>query len=131
VGLAAAALQGAPAVTQDIDLWFPDLSDSRFLRALNRVGAAYVAPSLKNPPLLAGGGSDLFDIVIHMHGLDRFEEERERAVHVRLGRVEVPVLPLDRIIVSKKATGRPKDKAILPILEDTLRVLRDEDPESG
>ena len=130
VGLAAAALQGAPAVTQDIDLWFSDLSDPRFRRALDRVGAAYVAPSVNNPPLLAGGGSDLFDIVIHMHGLDGFDEETKRAVHIRIGRVEVPVLPLDRIIASKKATGRPKDKAILPILTDTLRVLRDQDPES-
>ena len=26
VGLAAAALQGVPAVTQDVDLWFADLS---------------------------------------------------------------------------------------------------------
>jgi len=131
VGLAAAALQGAPAVTQDIDLWFSDLSDPRFRRALGRVGAAYVAPSSNTPPLLAGGGSDLFDIVIHMHGLDEFEEELKRSVLIRLGRVEVPVLPLDRIIVSKKATGRPKDKAILPVLEDTLRVLRDHDPEPG
>jgi len=125
VGLAAAALQGAPAVTQDIDLWFVDLSDPRFLRALDRAGVAYVAPSLNNPPLLAGGGSDLFDIVTHMHGLDGFEEETKRAVRIQLGRVEVPVLPLDRIIASKKATGRPKDRAILPVLEDALRVLRD------
>lgn len=129
VGLAAAALQGAPAVTQVIDLWFSDLSDPRLRRALDRVGAAYVAPSLENPPLLAGGGSDLFDLVVHMHGLDGFEEETKRAVLIRLGRVEVPVLPLDRIIASKKATGRPKDRAILPILEDTLRVLRAQDPD--
>ena len=27
VGLSAALLQGAPAVTQDIDLWFKDLQD--------------------------------------------------------------------------------------------------------
>ena len=40
VCLVAAALQGAPAVTQDIDLWFSDLSDPRFRRALDRVGAA-------------------------------------------------------------------------------------------
>jgi len=34
------------------------------------------------------------------------------------------VLPLSRIIASKKAAGRPKDHAILPVLEDTLAVLR-------
>lgn len=130
VGLAAAALQGAPAVTQDIDLWFSGLSDPRFRRALDRVGAAYVAPGSSTPPLLAGGGTDFFDIVIHMHGLDGFEEEMKRSVRIRLGRIEVPVVPLERIIVSKQATGRPKDRAILPVLKDALRALRNDDPDS-
>jgi len=38
--------------------------------------------------------------------------------------VDVPVLPLSRIIASKRATGRPKDLAILPALEDALRIQR-------
>lgn len=41
VGLSAAALQGAPVVTQDIDLRFEDLSDPSFAAALREVGAAY------------------------------------------------------------------------------------------
>jgi hypothetical protein len=44
-------------------------------------------------------------------------------LRIPLGDVEVPVLPLARVIASKKATGRPKDRAILPALEDALRVL--------
>jgi hypothetical protein len=123
VGAAAAALQGAPAVTQDIDLWFEDLSDPRLARALRRVGAAYVAPTLQNPPLVVGGGADLFDIVVHMHGLGPFRSEARRAARVRLGDLEIPVLPLARILLSKKAAGRPKDLAMLPALEDALRVL--------
>jgi hypothetical protein len=125
VGLAAAALQGAPAVTQDIDLWFEKLQDPRLRRALERVGAAYVEPSMHNPPLFAGGGADLFDVVTHMDGLGAFKTEVKRAIRVRLGRIEVPVLPLERIIASKRASGRPKDKAVLPALEDALRVLRE------
>jgi hypothetical protein len=124
VGLSAAALQGAPAVTQDIDLWIADLSDPRFRRALRKAGVAYVAPTASTPPLLAGAGAELFDLVVHMHGLESFEREARRAVTVRLGDVDVPVLPLDRIIASKKATDRPKDRAILPALEDALRVVR-------
>lgn len=31
VGLSAAALQGAPVVTQDVDLWFENLADPRKL----------------------------------------------------------------------------------------------------
>lgn len=124
VGLAAAALQGAPAVTQDVDLWFRDLTDSRLSIALRRVGASYIPPTDATPPLLAGAGTELFDIVVHMHGIGPFEQEAGRALRVSLGQVEVPVLPLDRIIASKKATARPKDLSILPALEDTLRARR-------
>lgn len=124
VGLAAAALQGAPAVTQDIDLWFRDLSDPALRRALRKVGAIYVPPSLQNPPLLAGGDAGLFDVVVKMHGLGSFAQEARRALRIPIGTVEVRVLPLARIIASKKAAGRPKDRAILPALEDALRVLR-------
>lgn len=124
VGLAAAALQGAPAVTEDIDLWFADLGDPTLQRALARVGATYVPPGTDHPPLIVGGGAELFDVVTHMHGLRSFREEAKRAVRVRLGLVEIPVLRLDRIIASKKATGRPKDLAILPALEDAWRVAR-------
>jgi len=124
VGLAAAALQGAPAVTQDIDLWFRDLSDPRLRKALRRAGASYIPPAPDHPPLLAGGDATLFDVVTHMHGLRSFAAEARRAVLVPLGNVEVPVLPLSRIIASKRATNRPKDRAILPVLEDALRVIQ-------
>ena len=40
VGLSAAALQGAPVVTQDVDLWFEDLGDPRIREALQEVGVA-------------------------------------------------------------------------------------------
>ncbi len=123
VGLAAAALQGAPAVTQDIDLWFRDLADPRLQKALRRAGATYIPPGVDHPPLLAGGGAELFDVVVHMHGLRSFAQEARHALHVPLGNAEIPVLPLERIIASKRATDRPKDRAILPVLEDALRVI--------
>ena len=122
VGLAAAALQGAPAVTQDVDLWFRDLSDPRLTGALQRIGASYIPPTHSTPPLLAGAGTDLFDIVVHMHGLETFDEEVRRATIVKIGDIALPVLPLERIIASKRATGRPKDLSILAALEDALRV---------
>ena len=124
VGLAAAALQGAPAVTQDVDLWFRTLPDPGLMRALAAVGASYLPPTASTPPLLAGAGTELFDVVVHMHGLESFEQEAGQAVRIRLGEVDLPVLPLARIIASKKATGRPKDLSILPVLEDTLRARR-------
>ncbi|MCP5516558.1 MAG: hypothetical protein H7A45_04770 [Verrucomicrobiales bacterium] len=46
VGLSAAAMQGAPVVTQDVDLWFEDLNDTHIREALREVGAAYVKGSV-------------------------------------------------------------------------------------
>ena len=123
VGLAAAALQGVPAVTQDIDLWFAHRGDEKMLGALRKAGVSYIPPSENNPPLLVGEAVDLFDIVAHMHGLGSFEEEKIHAKIVTIGRMKLPVLSLERILVSKQATGRPKDLAILPVLRDALRVI--------
>ena len=39
VGLSAATMQGAPVVTQDVDLWFENLGDLKISRALQSVGA--------------------------------------------------------------------------------------------
>ena len=79
VGLAAAALQGAPAVTQDVDLWFKDLADPGIAAALRRVGGVYVAPTGSTPPMFAGRAVSLFDIVTTMHGLGPFDREAKKA----------------------------------------------------
>ncbi|MFO7767978.1 MAG: hypothetical protein R6W82_03345 [bacterium] len=134
VGLAAAALQGAPVVTQDVDLWFKDLTDPGLRSALDRVGGAYIPPTGDRPPMLAGGGAKLFDIVVHMQGLGPFEEEQQNTILVDLDGVGVPVLSLERIIASKEASGRQKDRLALPVLRDALATLdprADEDRDSN
>ncbi len=123
VGLAAAALQGAPAVTQDVDLWIGDLHDPRFRRALAAVGAAFVPSVGPNPPMLAGPGVALFDLVLRMDGLGGFAREARRAVPIAIARgLTIPVLPRARIIASKRAADRSKDRLVLPVLEDALAV---------
>jgi hypothetical protein len=123
VGLSAAALQGAPVVTQDVDLWFKDLEQPGIRKALRKVGGAYVPPIALNPPMFAGDSVNLFDIVMHMHGLGEFDEEKKCSIKIPLGRVKVAVLALEQIIRSKKATGREKDKLVLPVLLDALATL--------
>jgi len=125
VGLAAAALQGAPLVTQDVDLWFRDLSDPHLVEALQGVGGAYVPPVGLNPPTLAGAAVRLFDVVVHLHGLRPFADERAEATIVDVEGIPVPVLPLARIIASKRALGREKDRVVLPVLDEALRVQQD------
>lgn len=125
VGLSAAALQGAPVVTQDIDLWFRKLPDPGVERALKKVHGTYIPPITGNPPMFAGDGVELFDIVIHMHGLGDFDDELEHTIKIPLGRVRIRVLKLERIIASKKATGRRKDKLALKVLSDALKTIQE------
>jgi hypothetical protein len=124
VGLSAAALQGAPVVTEDVDLWFDDLSDPKLTRALNDVGAAYIPPFGFNPPMLGGLGSEPFDVVIRMDGLGKFSNEWKRAVEIKVGKLQLRVLPLERILASKLAANRPKDQRVIPVLQNALRALQ-------
>jgi hypothetical protein len=122
VGLSAAALQGAPVVTQDVDLWFGSLDDPKFAAALRQVGGAYVAPTLHTPPMLAGEGLELFDVVLSMSGLNGFDEEWAGAITVTVGDVDTKVLPLARVLASKRAADRPKDRLVVPVLEEVVAI---------
>jgi hypothetical protein len=124
VGLSAATLQGAPVVTQDVDLWFENLGEPKISRALQEVGAAYVPPSHLNPPMLAGAGAELFDIVIRMDGLGAFADEFKHCVDISLGRQKLKVLSLERILASKIAANRAKDKLTIPVLRDALAATQ-------
>jgi hypothetical protein len=124
VGLSAAALQGAPVVTEDVDLWFEELSDPKLKQALLKVGAAYVPPFGDNPPMLAGPGSEPFDVVIRMDGLKAFADEWKHAVKIKVGRLRLKVLPLERILASKQAANRPKDQRVIPVLQTALHTLQ-------
>ncbi len=122
VGLSAAALQGAPVVTQDVDLWFKDLNDPGIRKALKKVDGVFVSSISQNPPMFAGDSVKLFDIVVHMHGLNSFKEEAKSAEKMKLAGVLILVLPLARIIKSKQALGRPKDKMVMRVLKDAIRA---------
>jgi len=123
VGLSAATLQGAPVVTQDVDLWFEKLGEDSISRALMEVGAGYVPPSAHNPPMLAGAGAELFDIVIRMDGLGAFAEELTSCVEIPIGRYKLKVLALHRILARKMAANRPKDILTIPVLRDALAAI--------
>jgi len=123
VGLSAATMQGAPVVTQDVDLWFEELGDLKISCALQSVGAADVPPSNLNPPMLAGAGAELFDIVMRMDGLGTFASEHKHCVDVPLGRHRLKVLSLERILARKVAANRAKDKLTIPVLRDALAAI--------
>jgi predicted nucleotidyltransferase len=125
VGASAAVLQGANTATQDIDLWFESTTDPRIKAAIDAVGGIWVSGSFGMIPPTIGGEAlgDRFDVVVHMHGLEPFDVEFPLAHAMTIDGVPVRVLPLERIIASKRATGRPRDRAQLPALEEALAAL--------
>jgi len=128
VGLSAALLQGAPAVTQSVDLWLRDLRSDGLLPALKKVGGALVPQIGLHPPMLAGDAVKMFDLVLHMSGLDAWEVEAARAIEMDVAGVRVKVLPLDRVIASKEAADREKDRLVLPVLRDAAVTIREARP---
>jgi hypothetical protein len=99
VGMGAALLEGAPGTTQ---IW---TSGSGF--ALQ-------------PPAIGGEGLDRVDLVLTASGLESFEQEYERSTDYELDGVKARVLPLERVLVSKRAASRAKDLAQVPMLEAAL-----------
>lgn len=124
VGMGAALIEGAPGTTQNIDLWFDNLDAVELREAARRAGGLYTSGFGLQPPAVGGEGLDRIDLVITASGLESFEQEFARARVYELDGVRVRVLPLERVIVSKRAAKRPKDAAQLPMLEAALAARR-------
>ena len=74
--------------------------------------------------MLAGEGLDRIDVVTHCQGLKSFNAEYAKAVNLSVGDFSIKILPLERVIASKRAAGRPKDKAVLESLRAALVARR-------
>lgn len=127
VGVSAAVLQGANALTQDLDLWFEETSDPRIGEAAHSAGGAFLPGGVALRPPMIGGDvlGDRFDVVVHMHGLRTFAEEYAAAKEIVVEGVKLRILPLERIIASKRAAARPRDLAQIPALEEALAAEKD------
>jgi len=75
VGMSAALLQGARGATEDVDLWFENVTDSRIGDAVRAAGGVWISGSFGLGPPRIGGDAlgDRFDVVTHMSGLGSFE----------------------------------------------------------
>ena len=74
--------------------------------------------------MFAGPGAELFDIVLRMDGLEPFAVEIKNCIDIPLGRQKLKVLALERILASKIAANRAKDKLTIPVLRDALAVTQ-------
>lgn len=124
IGNAAAALQGAPVTTVDFDFMFRKTPVN--LRKLKALAAALGATVLR--PYYPA--SDLFrvvrdddglqlDFMATVHGVRSFAGLRARATAVNLGGSTLLVAALADIIKSKRTARRPRDLAVLDVLEKT------------
>lgn len=131
VGMGAALIEGAPGTTQDLDLWFGRIDEARLREAARQAGGVYTSGFGVQPPALGGEGLDRIDVVLTTSGLDAFEQELRGAREYELDGVRVKVLPLERVIVSKRAAKRAKDTAQIPMLEAALAARNARDRNSG
>ncbi len=122
VGMSAAVIQGADLGTDDIDLWFDSLSAPGIDEAARAAGGMIAWRA--SPPMITGKGLDHIDIVTRCDGLRDFNAEYAGALEAEAFGVKVKVLPLRRVIASKKAANRLKDVAVLPALKAALAAIR-------
>lgn len=125
VGLTAASLQGANTTTVDIDLWFASTADSRIRDAAEAAGGLWVSGFGMMPARLGGPLGDRFDVVLHMSGLGPFEKEYAQARPMTVEGIPVHLLPLQRVLASKRAADRAKDRAVIPALEEALAAINE------
>ncbi len=137
VGGLSAVLQGAPIVTEDLDICYRRTRENveRLARVLLPMRPALRTRDGPIPfPLdarvlwngcnftLTAGGEDL-DVLGVMDGIGGYDDVIGRALVVSLG-------DLEDLIATKRAVGRKKDLAVLPLLEELSR-RRDESPNGG
>jgi hypothetical protein len=120
VGLGAALIEGAPVATLDLDLWLERIDDPRIPQAAADAGGFWVTGFGLQPPSFGGEGLDRLDVVLTLHGLGTFDDEYAQSLDRVIDGLPLTVLPLERVIASKRATNRLKDRAVLPVLEATL-----------
>jgi predicted nucleotidyltransferase len=125
IGNAAAALHGAPVTTVDFD--FLIRKTPRNMAKLKNVAKALGATILR--PYYPA--SDLHrvvrdddglqvDFMATIHGVRSFAGLRDRATRVEIGGAPILVASLADVIKSKRAAKRPRDLAVIDILETTL-----------
>jgi len=125
IGNSAAALQGAPVTTIDVDFLFRKTPAN--LRKLKKIAKSlggvllrpyYPASDLYR--LTRDDDSLQLDFMGSIHGVRSFESLRSRARRVEFDGYPLLLAGLADIIKSKKAAGRAKDRAVLELLEKTL-----------
>ena len=137
VGGVAAIVEGVPVTTLDLDVVYSATAGNtvRLARALATVNARFrdLAGRVILPTedrlrrsrvcrLVTDLGP--LDAMVEIGAQERFEDLCSDSVVRHLEGREIRVLGLARIIATKEAAGRAKDRATLPVLRTTLELRR-------
>lgn len=126
VGNAAAAVHGAPVTTVDFDFMFrtTPANLAKLKKFAKQMDAMVLRPYYPMSSLYRVMNDDRglqADFMPVMHGVKSFNSLRSRAEKIQLGGQSLWVASLKDIIASKRAADRPRDRAVLEVLEKTLR----------
>jgi hypothetical protein len=141
VGALAAVAQGAPVTTHDVDIVHSRTAENleRLMAALASMKARYRGRAPDNPlgpdrGALATTGHSLF--ATELGPLDclgaielgrQYEDLVPLSVVLELDGRQLRVLGLETLVALKRASSSPKDRLVLPVLEETLRRTRGRD----
>lgn len=128
VGNMASILNGAPVLTQDVDLLVRNtpLNRKKLKRLAIAMGGVGPEPisGLAATERIYGALVPIDIFYDQLIGGLKFASLRSRAHSEVVGHEMLTVASLADVIKSKTAAGRPKDKAVLPILHDVLAARR-------
>jgi hypothetical protein len=117
VGMTAAVLQGVTLTTLDTDIWV-DLPSRQYFRLMNlciKQGATALTPTV----YVLGDGK-VINFLFEVNGIHGFKREYKGSITRKIEGLPVQVLPLERILASKKAIMREKDQAHILYIERVL-----------
>ncbi len=130
IGNAAGALHGAPVTTMDIDFMFRETPLN--LRKLKAVAKSLEGVILRpfypvsNLYRLCNDDRGIqLDFLPVIHGIRSFEGLKARSSEVEILGERLLLASLEDIVKSKRTAGRARDLAVLPTLEETLRIQRE------
>ncbi len=144
VGGVAAQLEGAPVVTLDLDILYDTAPENlgRLLAALRELKARYRDPAGRHiePDTTRLEAMRMHLLLTELGALDvlsvigdglTYRDLVGRTVSYQLGEARVRVLELAAVIQTKEHADRGKDRAMLPVLRQTLAMKTPPDRDQG
>ena len=127
IGNAGAAILGAPITTLDFDFLFrkTDTNLKKLKNVAELTNSVLMRPYFPVSNLYRLVNDDLglqADFMTDVHGIKSYASLRFRSHELDLWGFKLMVADLSDIIKSKKVANREKDRAVIPVLESTLKL---------